>query len=61
MKVDGEEVDDNGECKRDDDSPGHEFAEMLNEGREVEDSRQVESRSEDDGGVERSEGVAVIH
>jgi len=61
MKVDGEGVDEGGEDERDDDAPGHEFAEMLDEGGEVKDAREVEDGGEDDGGVERSEGVAVVH
>lgn len=52
MKVDGEGVDEGGEDERDDDAPGHEFAEMLDEGGEVKDAREVEDGGEDDGGVE---------
>lgn len=61
MTGDGEGVDEKGEEEGDDDGPRHQFSEMFDQVREVEDPRDVEDGREDDGGVERGEGVAVVH
>jgi hypothetical protein len=61
MASDGEGVDEKGEEEGDDDGPRHQFSEMFDQVREMEDARDVEDGREDDGGVERGEGVAVVH
>ena len=61
MTRDGEGVDEDGEEEGEDDGPRHEFPEMLDEVRQTENARHVENAGENDGRVERGEGVAVVH